>query len=165
MLSRRGRERGGGRRDGVKWPVANLVVMTDPTSPGAGRTNFWCSQHSGSQLWVLPVSCGGGLLYCCWTKMGSTPAENSQRTRNESQLSLCAMETYGAVGVQYYVPSTLALVGGQWSVPCSGRFTPWGKSPWYPLCRRMSWPHSRSGCCGHLHLQHRQHQPRRRDKQ
>jgi hypothetical protein len=28
------------RAGGVKWPVANLVLMSDPISPGAGRTNF-----------------------------------------------------------------------------------------------------------------------------
>jgi hypothetical protein len=36
---------------------------------------------------------------------------------------------------------TSALDGGEWSASRSGRFTPQGKSPWYPL----DGPQSRSG--------------------
>ena len=32
---------------------------------------------------------------------------------------------------------TLALDGGEWSISCSGRFIPLGKSHQYHLCRRM----------------------------
>jgi len=37
----------------------------------------------------------------------------------------------------------LALDGGQWSTPRTGRYTP-GKETRYPLYSRMGWPHGRS---------------------
>jgi hypothetical protein len=40
---------------------------------------------------------------------------------------------------------TSALDGGKWSVSRPGRFTSQGKSPWYPLDRRLDGPQSRSG--------------------
>jgi hypothetical protein len=40
---------------------------------------------------------------------------------------------------------TSALDGGEWSPLHPGRFTPQGKSPWYPLDRRLGGPQSRSG--------------------
>jgi hypothetical protein len=41
--------------------------------------------------------------------------------------------------------STSALDGGEWSASRSGRFTPQGKGPWYPLDRRLGGSQSRSG--------------------
>jgi hypothetical protein len=50
-------------------------------------------------------------------------------------------------GVDYssthFLPS--ALDGGEWSASRTGRFTPQGKSPWYPLDRSLGGPQSRSG--------------------
>jgi hypothetical protein len=43
---------------------------------------------------------------------------------------------------------TSALDGGECSASRHGRFTPRGKSPWYPLDRRLRGPQSRSGCGG-----------------
>jgi hypothetical protein len=43
---------------------------------------------------------------------------------------------------------TSALVGGEWSTSRPGRFTPRGKSPRYPLDRRLGGPQSRSGRSG-----------------
>jgi hypothetical protein len=40
---------------------------------------------------------------------------------------------------------TSALDGGEWSASRPGRFTLQGKSPWYPLDRRLGGPQSRSG--------------------
>jgi hypothetical protein len=39
---------------------------------------------------------------------------------------------------------TSALDGGEWSASRPGRFTPQGKSPWYPWDRRLGGPQSRS---------------------
>jgi hypothetical protein len=35
---------------------------------------------------------------------------------------------------------TSALDGGEWSASRPGRFSPQGKSPWYPLDRRLGGP-------------------------
>jgi hypothetical protein len=40
---------------------------------------------------------------------------------------------------------TSALEGSEWSASRPGRFTPQGKSPRYPLDRRLDGPQSRSG--------------------
>jgi hypothetical protein len=40
---------------------------------------------------------------------------------------------------------TSALDVGELSVSCPGHFTLQGKSPWYPLDRRLGGPQSRSG--------------------
>jgi hypothetical protein len=42
---------------------------------------------------------------------------------------------------------TSALEGGEWSASRPGRFTP-GKSPRYPLDRRLGGPQNRPGCSG-----------------
>jgi hypothetical protein len=54
------------------------------------------------------------------------------------------MKKYGGVDVQIHVFLTSALVGGEWSDSRPGRFTP-GKSPRYPLDRRLGGPQNRSG--------------------
>jgi hypothetical protein len=41
---------------------------------------------------------------------------------------------------------TSALDGGEWSASRPDRFAPHGKSPWYPLNRRLGGPQIRSGC-------------------
>jgi hypothetical protein len=43
---------------------------------------------------------------------------------------------------------TEAINGGEWSASRPGHFTPQGKSPWYPLARRLGGPQSHSGCYG-----------------
>jgi hypothetical protein len=43
---------------------------------------------------------------------------------------------------------TSVLDGGEWSASRPGRFTPRGKSPWYPLDRRLGGPQTRSGRSG-----------------
>jgi hypothetical protein len=40
---------------------------------------------------------------------------------------------------------TSALDGGEWSASLPGRFTPQGKSLWYPFDRRLGGPQSQSG--------------------
>jgi hypothetical protein len=40
---------------------------------------------------------------------------------------------------------TSALDGSEWLTSRPGRFIPHGKSPWYPLDRRLAGPQSRSG--------------------
>jgi hypothetical protein len=52
------------------------------------------------------------------------------------------------VDVQIHIFLTSALLGGEWSTSRPGRFTPRGKSPLYPLDRRLGGPHSRSGRFG-----------------
>jgi hypothetical protein len=54
------------------------------------------------------------------------------------------MKAHGEVDVQIHVFLTSALVGGEWSAsrPCRG------KSPWYPLGRRLGGPQSRPGRYG-----------------
>jgi len=44
--------------------------------------------------------------------------------------------------------STSALDGGEWSTSCPSCFTPQGKTPWYPLDRRLDGPQSCSGHSG-----------------
>jgi hypothetical protein len=44
------------------------------------------------------------------------------------------------VDVYIHVYLTSALVGSEWSASCPGRFTPRGKSPRYPLGRRLYGP-------------------------
>jgi hypothetical protein len=53
------------------------------------------------------------------------------------------MNAYGWVVVQIHILLTLALVGGEWSAS-----SPRGKSPRYPLDRRLSGPQGRSGWRG-----------------
>jgi hypothetical protein len=43
---------------------------------------------------------------------------------------------------------TLALDGGECSASCPQPLYPQGKSPWYPLDRRLGGPQSQSGCGG-----------------
>jgi len=40
---------------------------------------------------------------------------------------------------------TSALHGGHWSASRPGRFTPQGRSPWYPADRRLGGSQSQSG--------------------
>jgi hypothetical protein len=47
------------------------------------------------------------------------------------------------VDVQIHIFLTSALAGGEWSASRTGRFTPGGKSPRYPL-DRLGGPQSRS---------------------
>jgi hypothetical protein len=56
-----------------------------------------------------------------------------------------AMMAYWGVEVQLYAFLTSALDGGEWSASRPGRFTPQGKSPSYPLDRRLGGPQGRSG--------------------
>jgi hypothetical protein len=49
------------------------------------------------------------------------------------------------VDVQLHAFLTSALDGGELSASRPGRFTSQGKSPWYPLDRRLGEPQSRSG--------------------
>jgi hypothetical protein len=55
------------------------------------------------------------------------------------------MKTYEGVNVWIHIFSTSALVGGEWSAPHPGPFSPRGKSPWYQLDRRLGGPQNRSG--------------------
>jgi hypothetical protein len=50
----------------------------------------------------------------------------------------------GIVEVQIHAILTSALDGDEWSASRLGRFTP-GKSPWFPLDRRLGGPQIRSG--------------------
>jgi hypothetical protein len=59
-----------------------------------------------------------------------------------------AMKTYGRVKVQLHDFLTSALDGGELSASRPGCFTLRGKSPRYPLDRRLGGPPSRSGSCG-----------------
>jgi hypothetical protein len=59
------------------------------------------------------------------------------------------MKAYGGADVDT-VFLTPALVGGEWSASRRGRFTPWGKSPRYPLNIRLGGPQSRSGRHGEV---------------
>jgi hypothetical protein len=67
------------------------------------------------------------------------------------KLSLCfnsAPRHEGVLGEWRYSSThslTSALVGGEWSASRSGRFTLQGKSPLYPLDRRLGGPQSRTG--------------------
>jgi hypothetical protein len=54
------------------------------------------------------------------------------------------MKTYRGVDIQIHVFLTPALVRGELSASRPGRFTPRGKSPRYPLDRRLSGPQNRS---------------------
>jgi hypothetical protein len=58
-----------------------------------------------------------------------------------------ATQTYGGMDVSLHKFLTLALDKGEWSALCNC-FTPWGKSPWYPLHRRLGGPQSQSGHSG-----------------
>jgi hypothetical protein len=55
------------------------------------------------------------------------------------------MKTYGGVDVQVHVFLNSELVGGEWSASRPGRFTAGGKSPRYPLDRRLGGPQNQSG--------------------
>jgi hypothetical protein len=39
------------------------------------------------------------------------------------------MNAYGGVDVQIHIFLTLALIGGEWSASCPGRFTPGERAP------------------------------------
>jgi hypothetical protein len=55
------------------------------------------------------------------------------------------MKAYGGVDVYIHNFLTSALAGGEWSASRHDRFTPQGKSPPYPLDRRLGGPQSWSG--------------------
>jgi hypothetical protein len=73
------------------------------------------------------------------------------RSHYKVKLSLCfnwAPRHEGVLGEWRYSSThslTSALYGGEWSASRPGRFIPQGKSPWYPLDRRLGGPQSRSG--------------------
>jgi hypothetical protein len=50
------------------------------------------------------------------------------------------MKTYGGRDVQIHIFLTSALVGGQWSASCPGRFMLRERTPRYPLDRRLGGP-------------------------
>jgi hypothetical protein len=55
------------------------------------------------------------------------------------------MKTYWGVEVKlhtFFDPPPPALDGGEWSSSCPDRFTPQGKTHWYPLDRSMVGPQS-----------------------
>jgi hypothetical protein len=54
--------------------------------------------------------------------------------------------------VKIHVSLTSALVEGEWSAPRSGRFTPRGKGPQYPLDRRLGEPQKWSGRHGEVKI-------------
>jgi hypothetical protein len=54
------------------------------------------------------------------------------------------MKAYGGVDVYIHIFLTSALVGGEWSASRPCRFIHRGKSPRYPLDRRLGGPQSRS---------------------
>jgi hypothetical protein len=62
------------------------------------------------------------------------------------------MKVYGGVDVKSHVFLTPALVGGEWSASLLCRFYPRGKSPRYPLAKRLSGPQSRSGRYGEVKI-------------
>jgi hypothetical protein len=45
------------------------------------------------------------------------------------------MKVYGGVHVYIHILLASAVVGGEWSASCPGRFTPEQKTPRYPLAR------------------------------
>jgi hypothetical protein len=55
------------------------------------------------------------------------------------------MKTYWGLEVYLHSFLTSALDGGEWSVSLNGHFFPLGKSPRYPLDRRLGGHQSRSG--------------------
>jgi hypothetical protein len=55
------------------------------------------------------------------------------------------MKAYWGVEIRSTHSLTSALDGIEWSASCPCRFTPQGKSPWYPLDRRLGGPQSPSG--------------------
>jgi hypothetical protein len=55
------------------------------------------------------------------------------------------MKACGGVDVQIHIFLNSALAGGELSASRPGRFTPGGKSPRYPLDRKLDGPQSRSG--------------------
>jgi hypothetical protein len=58
------------------------------------------------------------------------------------------MNAYGGVDVQIHIFLTSVLAGSERSAPHTDQFTPGGKSPRYPLDRRMVGPQIRSGQSG-----------------
>jgi hypothetical protein len=58
------------------------------------------------------------------------------------------MKTYGGVEVGLPFLTSALLDRGEWSASRSCHFTRRGKSPWYPLDRRLSGPQNQSGLCG-----------------
>jgi hypothetical protein len=62
------------------------------------------------------------------------------------------MKAYGGVDAYIHIFLTSALVGGEWSASRPGRFTPRGKSPRYPLDRKLDGPQSRSGRHGEVKI-------------
>jgi hypothetical protein len=53
-----------------------------------------------------------------------------------------AMKAYGIVDVWIHNFLISALDGGEWSAQRPGHFNLWGKSPQYPLDRRLGGPQS-----------------------
>jgi hypothetical protein len=56
------------------------------------------------------------------------------------------------VDVEIHIFLTWALVGGEWSASCPGRFKPGERAPGYPLDRRLSGLKSRSGRRGEVKI-------------
>jgi hypothetical protein len=62
------------------------------------------------------------------------------------------MKTYEEVELLIQAFLTSALVGGEWSASRTGRFTPPGKEPQYPLESSLGEPQNRSGRRGEENL-------------
>jgi hypothetical protein len=62
------------------------------------------------------------------------------------------MKAYGGVDVHIHVFFTSVLVEREWSASRSCRFTPRGKSPRYPLARKLDGLQSRSGRHGEVKI-------------
>jgi hypothetical protein len=55
------------------------------------------------------------------------------------------MKAHWGLKVYLWAFLTSTLDGDEWSASRFGRFNPHGKSPWYPLDRRLGGTQSRSG--------------------
>jgi hypothetical protein len=114
--------------DGGNGQLHALAVLP----PGEKAPGTYCIGG-----WVGP---GAGLDTVSKRKIPS-PRRDSNLAKHH------AMKTYWDIGGISTPSLTSALDGGKWSASRPGRFTPQGKSPWYPLYRRLDGPQSRSGHC------------------
>jgi len=58
------------------------------------------------------------------------------------------MKTYWEMDIQCHTFLDSELEEDEWSASHPDCFTPQGKSPWYPLDRRLGGPQSQSRCSG-----------------
>jgi hypothetical protein len=137
------------------------IVVNNQNNHRETRTHAVCHSHKAASWQItqsLPLSYHfRKQLHLCSSQIsehkirGPVPVQNKKYVNVKVKLSMglinChAMKTYRGSGGRAQPFLTSELDGGEWSVSHPNHFTHRGKSPRYPLYRRLGGLHSQSEC-------------------